>query len=481
MRIGNHPTFTRVVFEFDAPAGYRLERRSEGEAENTIVITLDAGSRPRNITSHSPGVSSVSVEAGPGVAVARIVARESGMPIREMILADPPRVVFDLMLPARAVATVAPAASEPEPEFIEDPAPTGPLEAVQPPPDDGMLERTSGKPAPAPVERMVEPEPVVEELAAEAATEIPAPEVVEDIDLVESIEELVAAEDAAVEPEATPPSPDDEAAALAAEFLDSGDSEPEAPAVEPYFEAEETPSRAASLPAAPAPEPSRLDYVTMGAIAGGAIALLGVVFLVVRGRRSIPNDLDVTALAVEDDPADAERLPQGGFAEDAPVDGISDAAQGFEFGSSDEPSDENKPIESISAPEVGSGLFDQAPEEGEATTMDHQELTNMGTESEASTHLAAGAAFGEGGGDSDVARLVQELEQRVSKMETRLDEANDARERLERQVAAQSEELRVQRAAIARTQRALRSLNRSEDDQATEPALREPSSPDGDR
>ena len=43
-------------------------------------------------------------------------------------------------------------------------------------------------------------------------------------------------------------------------------------------------------------------------------------------------------------------------------------------------------------------------------------------------------------------------------------------------MAAQSEELRVQRAAIARTQRALRSLNRGEEEQATEPALREPSS-----
>ena len=79
------------------------------------------------------------------------------------------------------------------------------------------------------------------------------------------------------------------------------------------------------------------------------------------------------------------------------------------------------------------------------------------------------------GGAGDVARLVQELERRVAQMETRLDESIDARERLERQVAAQSEELRVQRAAIARTQRALRTINRSDDDQATEPALREPS------
>ncbi len=43
------------------------------------------------------------------------------------------------------------------------------------------------------------------------------------------------------------------------------------------------------------------------------------------------------------------------------------------------------------------------------------------------------------------------------------------------EVAAQAEELRVQRAAIARTQRALRSLNRPAEEQATEPALRDPS------
>ena len=68
------------------------------------------------------------------------------------------------------------------------------------------------------------------------------------------------------------------------------------------------------------------------------------------------------------------------------------------------------------------------------------------------------------------AGVLGELERRVAQMETRLDESVDARERLERQVAAQAEELRVQRAAIARTQRALRSLNRGEEEQATEPA-----------
>ncbi len=96
------------------------------------------------------------------------------------------------------------------------------------------------------------------------------------------------------------------------------------------------------------------------------------------------------------------------------------------------------------------------------------------TASELPTQMGAGIAAA--AGEGDVARLVQELDRRVAQLETRLDESVDARERLERQVAAQSEELRVQRAAIARTQRALRSLNRGEEEQATEPALREPSS-----
>src|SRR5262249_22423272 len=73
----------------------------------------------------------------------------------------------------------------------------------------------------------------------------------------------------------------------------------------------------------------------------------------------------------------------------------------------------------------------------------------------------------------DLMRMLQDMERRIATLEARLDESNEAREKLERQVAAQSEELRVQRAAIARTQRALRTMTRGEEDRATEPALRD--------
>jgi len=71
--------------------------------------------------------------------------------------------------------------------------------------------------------------------------------------------------------------------------------------------------------------------------------------------------------------------------------------------------------------------------------------------------------------EESVMRLVQDLERRVAHMESRMEELSDTKERLERQVAAQTEELRVQRAAIARTQRVLRTVARSEEE-ATEPA-----------
>jgi len=62
-----------------------------------------------------------------------------------------------------------------------------------------------------------------------------------------------------------------------------------------------------------------------------------------------------------------------------------------------------------------------------------------------------------------------EAERRVAHLEKRVEELADAKDRLERQVAAQTEELRVQRAAIARTQRVLRSIAPKTDDDSGDP------------
>jgi hypothetical protein len=75
--------------------------------------------------------------------------------------------------------------------------------------------------------------------------------------------------------------------------------------------------------------------------------------------------------------------------------------------------------------------------------------------------------------EESLARTLRDLEQRLATIEQRLARDADGRERLERQVVAQTEELRVQRAAIARTQRVLRTLSRPED-LATEPVIKSP-------
>ena len=66
VRIGSHPHFTRVVFEFDKPVGYRVERRSDDAETSYVVVTFDAASESWGVASDSAGVSAVSVEAGMG-------------------------------------------------------------------------------------------------------------------------------------------------------------------------------------------------------------------------------------------------------------------------------------------------------------------------------------------------------------------------------------------------------------------------------
>jgi hypothetical protein len=73
--------------------------------------------------------------------------------------------------------------------------------------------------------------------------------------------------------------------------------------------------------------------------------------------------------------------------------------------------------------------------------------------------------------NGDVSRAATDLANRVAALERRVEQLAEARERIERQVAAQTEELRVQRAAIARTQRVVRSMSKGED-VATEPVPR---------
>ncbi len=70
------------------------------------------------------------------------------------------------------------------------------------------------------------------------------------------------------------------------------------------------------------------------------------------------------------------------------------------------------------------------------------------------------------------AEPAHEGDRRIAHLEKRIEELSEAKDRLERQIAAQTEELRVQRAAIARTQRVLRSIAPKGDEEGSEPLVR---------
>jgi len=229
-----------------------------------------------------------------------------------------------------------------------------------------------------------------------------------------------------------------------------------------------------------------------GMIIVGGLVLLMVVFgmlFVLRRRSAAASDEDEPAEEAGEDgfvggPLTEDENPFAGL-------GSSDGTQPPLAGSEPDLNAPPKPIDAaeldfgdaIGEEPIVEGTSDSEPtiEVGGATAVGME----IGGEESAAVGIGAEpepAVEGEDLTDEEfdeeseeAMRMMRELERRIASLETRCDELTDARERLERQVAAQTEELRVQRAAIARTQRAVRNMTRPDDEGPTEPALRDPS------
>ena len=453
VRVGNHPDFTRVVFELDGMAGYRVETREGAKPE--LIVTIDASSRVRKIISKSDGIAAVEVTPQGSSAVAHISLRKPGIRLKEMILTNPSRIVLDLMSDKPApVAKTPPVKPKPA---VEQPAPTPKPIAKQPAPTPKPVAKQP-VPTPTPVAKQPVPAPIVT-----AKTDPPEPDADPEA-IAKALGNALAA--------AIKPSPDTPAAPPAAEA-----PKPGAPTA-----AHPTPTRAVPKPvvqpATPKPQPvakstpppakSGSDGEASGGtpfaiIAGaGAGILLCVVGLVVLLRRRSPqsNDLDAPTIAEGVADPDAE---QRSFTD-------------MVFNETDSPSEES-PIAGSATSDLDS-FFDKDDDAVLNPGTKGGDVMNQGISDLPVKRDGAGAKpsvppRASTSPDPDVLRVVHELERRMAQLETKLGESDEARERLERQVAAQSEELRVQRAAIARTQRALRSLSRGEEEKATEPALRD--------
>src|SRR5262245_24764315 len=111
VRVGNHPTFTRVVFQLDVPAGYRIEKGVD-QGVKELVVTLEAASTPRSVRSGSPEVNLVSVQDGTTSTVAHIRLRRDNAGVKELILSNPRRIVIDVMREPSLIASEKAAAAK---------------------------------------------------------------------------------------------------------------------------------------------------------------------------------------------------------------------------------------------------------------------------------------------------------------------------------------------------------------------------------
>jgi hypothetical protein len=417
------------------------------------------------------------------------------------------------VVPAPPPAPVAPKAA------VAPPAPTPPKAA--PPVPAPVAPKTAAAPTPVPNETAPTPTPAL----TPAPRVAPAPAVPEQSAkpaLPPAIEPVKPAAPPAIAP--PKPAPDSEHATAPAPPAPIAPPPAVIPAPAPTPTPESVakppePIAPAPAPTHPTPTPAPAPHVTPPAspmagaswsdhlrdpiwLGGGAVVVLclAAIGVVIRRRRALPNDLDVTAIAEEiaqssDSPG---RIPSGGFAMgdddrtaaepestlaglfDAPVEKSAPARPVFPVRppSTARPAPMFEPAAPVEPAAAENSLFDDAGEmpgepdvsEGDAPMNTEMDLPADRRMTQPAARMGGSAAPAP---SPDVTRLLQDLERRIATLEARLDESNEAREKLERQVAAQSEELRVQRAAIARTQRALRTMTRGDEDKATEPALRD--------
>lgn len=498
VRVGRHPEFTRVVFELDRSAGYRIERSDPSSKESELIVSLEAGSIPRRIQSTKSFIEQVVVEPNGTRSVARIRLARGGLRLKEMILASPPRIVLDVIDDKVALTATSSTPKASVPATKPTVAASKPSTPAASKPAAAPMTKLAQAPSPAPTPIPAAKPVIAQATPSPSATPSPQPAALPSAAPKSRV--LASTENAG-----TTPSPSTSPQANGAGIVEpkSGSEAPDMPdewndggaTAGTHDTAETDPALLAGGPGGAA------DAATAGADAAGEIpksrpmmvkssegegaegggfmtwtlAGLGLAaaafagLVVARRRRAAAGDEgDQEAGESPFDDEEEEEQPATSdstnpFAE--LTGGSASLASGMTKSAASAPratdKQEKKPSESL--------LFDDAEEK----TMENMEVISRAQVNES----LGGAMPMMGAGSDELTQMFREMQRRVAALEGRIDELVDARDRLERQVAAQTEELRVQRAAIARTQRAVRNLARPEegtDDEPTEPALREP-------
>ncbi len=486
VRVGRHPEFTRVVFELDRAAGYRIERSDPNSKTSELIISLEAGSIPRRIQSSKSFIETVVVEPNGPRSIARIRLARGGLRLKEMILASPPRIVLDVIAEKEGATTASTSTAAPGTSAAPAPKPPAPSIAPTPAPKPTAVVANAA-PAPKPATPKTQsPAPQTRVLAStedpDAKPPSPAPSLGGDAASADAIALALAAANAGADAGTDAPSEWNDGGAAGGS---DGGSEPNAAANAaggadarpPEPGAAEAPKARPMMVKSTKSEDEGGGLMTW-ALAGVGVAAVAFAGLVVARRRAAKaeGDEDEDADLASDDEDHEEESGEEDQEEESSSSASSNPFAELTGGSASLAAGTTRASASASRPAAKranepseSLLFDDAEEK----TMEGMEVISRSQTNEA----LGGAMPMMGAGSDEITQMFREMQRRVAALEGRIDELVDARDRLERQVAAQTEELRVQRAAIARTQRAVRNLARPEegnDDEPTEPALREP-------
>ena len=97
IRVGQHAGYSRIVFELDSQVGYKVERHSPKEGVNELVISLDAVAKRQTLTHKLQFIERIDVEPQGDRSMVHVRLKGSDLRLKEMILAKPPRLVFDVL------------------------------------------------------------------------------------------------------------------------------------------------------------------------------------------------------------------------------------------------------------------------------------------------------------------------------------------------------------------------------------------------
>jgi hypothetical protein len=439
LRIGSHPEFTRIVFELDRPTGYRIERASPSPGVSELVVSIDATSIPRKVQNKDALIGLVTITPrGKGSSAEIRLARE-GLRLKEMILSSPPRIVLDILAsPVAKKASSAPPAMAKKKAVKKKPV----AKPVVKPKSQSKPQPTRMVSVPAPKAKTPPtPKKPVVVRTVPSAKPIPAVKLAKPrrAKTVESVKRLVVKD---------PEEPMGRGLAVL---------ELEADEVVRIVPPSPNPERVLEQFKAPTEEEESGNGTLWAALLG--VVVLGAI-LVARRRGRAPRDGDDLDEGVEvGGPPPETGNP---FATRSPM------VEKDPFAA-----ETDSHVQAVPDIELDLGELDDEGEKEEAPVDSHLFSSNSSLEDE--TDLTSQGFVGQPQqqGSEETYRLLEDFERRAEGLERRLEEASEARERLERQVAAQTEELRVQRAAIARTQRAVRNMNRPDDQPPTEPTPRE--------